>query len=341
MDSVNILYTRGSTVKEIPEESLRQIIDVSPRIKLTYIGDLISEEQNGDASAKKKLDSLLAEAEIIYGSMVLLPILPTIPARAPKLKWMQVQHAGLEKFLIPKIVESPFMLTSSTGMHSIAISEFVIGRMLMFAKLAPYSFRLQQNKQWRTGFYPPTTLESKTLGIVGFGNIGQELARLAKALRMRVLATRRSAKLGEQAENVDSLLPASELPELLSESDYVALLLPFTPETAGLIGEKELRMMKSTAYLINVSRGGILDDEALIQALEENWIAGAAVDVFATEPLPADSKMWELPNLIFSPHMAGTMQEYGVKATEVFVKNLKRYMNGEQLLNVVDKKKGY
>jgi len=158
---------------------------------------------------------------------------------------------------------------------------------------------------------------------------------------MRVVATRRSVKQVARARNVDLLLPRERLSQLLSDSDFVVLTLPLTSETKGLIGEEELRNMKATAYLINVARGEIIDEEALVRALDEHWIAGAGLDVFSTEPLPTDSKLWELPNVIFSPHVAGGMEDYFVRATELFCENLRRYLCGKKLLNVVDKKKGY
>jgi phosphoglycerate dehydrogenase-like enzyme len=158
---------------------------------------------------------------------------------------------------------------------------------------------------------------------------------------MRVVATRRSAKRVARAKHVDILLPTEQLPWLLSESDFVVLSLPFTSETNRLIGEKELRTMKPTAYLINIARGNIVDEEALIRALDEHWIAGAGLDVFATEPLPAGSRLWEFPNVIFSPHIAGGMEDYNIRATELFCDNLRRYLSRENLFNMIDKKKGY
>ena len=137
------------------------------------------------------------------------------------------------------------------------------------------------------------------------------------------------------------VLPPQQLRQLLSDSNFVVLTLPLTSETRGLIGEEELRTMKSTAYLINVARGSIVDEEALIRALDEHWIAGAGLDVFATEPLPADSKLWEFPNVIFSPHFAGLMEDYNIRANELFRENLKRYLNGRKLLNLIGRKKGY
>jgi phosphoglycerate dehydrogenase-like enzyme len=137
------------------------------------------------------------------------------------------------------------------------------------------------------------------------------------------------------------MLPTNRIKHLLSESDFVVLAVPFTPETQNLIGEEELRTMKPSAYLINIARGGIVDEEALVHALEERWIAGAGLDVFSTEPLPHNSRLWELPNVIISPHISGGMENYAVRATELFAENLERYFAGKRLLNVVDKKRGY
>jgi phosphoglycerate dehydrogenase-like enzyme len=157
---------------------------------------------------------------------------------------------------------------------------------------------------------------------------------------MRVLATRKSARQVGRARYVDILLPPTQLGRLLAESDFVVLALPLTSETSRLIGEDELRAMKSTAYLINIARGDVVNEEALVRALEEKWIAGAGLDVVATEPLPAASRLWELPNVILSPHVSGGMEDYAMRATELFSENLRRYLGGKKLVNVVDKKRG-
>jgi phosphoglycerate dehydrogenase-like enzyme len=158
---------------------------------------------------------------------------------------------------------------------------------------------------------------------------------------MKVIATRRSAKTTTHARNVDRLLPARHLKQLLAESDYVVIATPLTPETRGLIGEEELRSMKPTAYIINIARGGIIDEEALVRALEGKWIAGAGLDVTATEPLPPDSRLWDFDNIILSPHIAGGMEDYMKRATNLFCENLKRYLSGKRLLNLVDRERGY
>jgi len=330
METVNILVSSPTD-----EEILNRIATVSPRVKIQNVWDLSRADFRGDSSARDKLDSALADAEIVYG--IRLP--RDLISRAPKLKWVQVMTAGVDRFLDDNFRNSPVILTNVSGIHATPISEFVMEQMLMFAKNAAFCFELKQNKQWQN--YEPTVLRGKTAGVVGLGNIGKEVARLSKAFGMRVIATRRSAPRAPRTRNVDLMLSRQELSRLLAESDYVVITLPYTHETHNLFGEKELRSMKPSAYLINIGRGGIIDEDILARALRENWIAGAGLDVFATEPLPPESKLWELPNLLFSPHVSGNMEDYIGQATEVFCKNLKRYLEGKKLLNVVDKQRGY
>ncbi|MFC1965417.1 D-2-hydroxyacid dehydrogenase [Chloroflexota bacterium] len=330
MKSLNVLVTSA-----ISDECQQQITSVGPEVKMTNVSDLFRAERRGDSASKTRLDTLLAEAEVVFGYRYPGDIL----ARAPKLKWIQVMSAGVDRFLTDDMVKSRVTLINASGIHANTISEFVICTMLMFVKQSQSCFQMKQNKEW--GRFNALVLRGKTVGIVGLGSIGWEVARLAKAFGMRVLAIRRSARRVGRARYVDIMLPPDKLQQLLTESDFVVLAVPFTRETKGLIGEKELRGMKPTAYLINIARGAVVDEGVLIRALEEHWIAGAGLDVFTTEPLPADSKLWELPNVIFSPHVAGGMDDYALRATEVFSENLRRYLNGKKLLNVVGKKKGY
>jgi len=326
----NVLVT-----SRIGKECLRQITVVSPEIKLWDASDLVAAERSRDSTSDERFDTMLAHAEVIYGFRPPENVI----ARAPRLKWIQTMLAGVDHFLDADIVQSSVIVTNTSGIHTTQISELVFTMMLMLVKRALLCFRLKQDKQWEP--FIPGLLHSKTVGIVGLGNAGKGVARLAKAFGMRVLATRRSAKRVAHARYVDAVFPKKQLPKLLSESDFIVLTLPLTPETNKLIGEEELRIMKSTAYLINVGRGGTVDEAALIRALDEGWIAGAGLDAFTAEPLPFDSKFWELPNVILSPHIAGRREDYDVLATDLFCENLKRYLSGKNLLNVVDKKRGY
>jgi len=173
------------------------------------------------------------------------------------------------------------------------------------------------------------------------GAVGQEIARLCKAFGMRVIGIRRSDGAASPCPDVDRVYPREQLPELLAESDFVVLALPLTKETQGMIGEKELRVMKPTAFLINVARGAIVDEEALVRALTEKWIAGAGLDVFTREPLPPESPLYAMDNVIFSPHISGDIPDYESRAVEVFCENLRRYLAGEPFLHEVDREKGY
>jgi phosphoglycerate dehydrogenase-like enzyme len=329
-NTVNILV-----FTPIGDENLNMIAAISPRIKARDIWDLSRAEYRGDSAAKDELDTALSNAEIVYGLWLPRDLI----ARAPKLKWIQVMSAGVDRFLNDDFRRSPVILTNTSGIHATPIGEFVMEQMLMFAKNAAFCFELKQQKQWQ--HFEPTVLRGKTVGIVGLGHIGKEVARLSRAFGMRVVATRRSTPQKQRARNVDLMLPRQELPRLLAESDYVVITLPYTRETHNLFGEKELKAMKPSAYLINIGRGGIIDEDVLVRALSENWIAGAGLDVFATEPLPPESKLWELPNLLFSPHVSGDMENYIGQATEVFCKNLRRHLEGKRLLNVVNKERGY
>ena len=338
MKSLNILVLVPSFDRSIlhaDEETLKRIALAGPGINVTDGSAIAVAEYNGDASARSKFDAMLAETEVIYG--LILP--RDIMERAPRLKWLQTMSAGVDRFARMEIWNSPVIITGVSGIHATPIGEFALEFMLMFAKGATNCFRMQQKHEWR--MYMPTVLRGKTVGIVGLGSIGKEIARLSKAFGMRVIATRRSLKKPTKTRNVDMLLPAGQLETLMSESDYVVVATPLIQETRGLVGEKELRAMKPTAYIINIARGGIIDEEALIRALQEKRIAGAGLDVVATEPLPPESPLWDFENVIVTPHVAGGMEDYMGKATDIFCENIKRYLSGEKLINIIDKKKGY
>jgi len=330
MRQVNVLITHS-----IEEAHLRQFTAISPDIKIWDGSNFTVAEQGRDSTLSEEFNAILAQAEVIYGFRPPREVI----ARAPNLKWIQTVLAGVDHILSPDIVQSSVILTNAKGVHTVPVAEVALEMMLMFAKQAPTYFQMKQEKKWQR--FPPALLRSKTVGIVGLGSIGREVARMAKAFGMRMVATRRSTKQITRARYVEKVLPGEQLPVLLAESDFVVLALPLTPETNKLIGERELRAMKSTAYLINIGRGVTVDEEALISALDEHWIAGAGLDTFATEPLPANSRLWELPNVIFSPHVSGGGENVEELATELFCENLRRYLDGRKLLNVVDKKKGY
>lgn len=263
----------------------------------------------------------------------------SIREAAPNLKWIQLTSAGADRLINSGFVEDGIVVTTVSGLHATPIGEFVLASILMWAKGAPRTMRAQVAGEWTR--FAPTELYGKTVGIVGFGHIGEEVGRLAKAFGCRVIATRRSTVTRETHSHADEVLPLGALPELLAESDYVVLSMPLTPETRGMIGEQQLRAMKPTALLVNIARGPVTVEADLIRALSEGWIAGAALDVFDQEPLPADSPFWSMSNVILTPHISGGTEIYNRRATDIFAENLRRYLNGEPLLNVVDPTRGY
>jgi phosphoglycerate dehydrogenase-like enzyme len=258
---------------------------------------------------------------------------------APHLKWIQLTSAGADRLLSSGFIEGGITVTTVSGLHATPIGEYVLCAMLMFAKGAPGFLRAQSRHEWLR--YMPKELLGATVGIVGMGHIGEEVARLAKAFGCRIIATRRSVTSPTSDEHADELLPSSGLSRLLEASDYIVLAVPLTPETRGMIGADELRLMKPDAVLINIARGGVIDEAALVEALREHRIAGAALDVFEQEPLPADSPLWDLENVILSPHISGGTEIYNQRAVDIFADNLRRYLAGEPLRNVVDPARGY
>ena len=331
MESVNVVITRS-----ISDQALEKITGISPKLKVTSTSALFSGEQKGDAAAKEKLSALLTDAEIYCG---LYPPKDLI-ARAPRLKWIQVTTAGVDQFVTPEYVKSPVVVTKGGGSTNMtAVAEFTLGVILMFAKQAPLLFQAKQKKEWKGS--RSAYLRSETVGIIGLGRIGREVARLSKAFGMRTLGM--DPQRTKPPRYVDELIAPDQMTRLLSESDFVTLHCALVPETNKLIGEAALRSMKPGAYLINFGRAKLVDEEAVIRALEEKRIAGFAGDHFMTEPLPATSKLWELPNVIILPVRSSMVQggSSDVEAWELFSENLKRYLKGKSLINLVDKKRGF
>lgn len=319
----------------IDDALIAEIEAVDPRIRTLRLFE-ISGRQAPDLETKARLVQQIAAAEVVMGT--------TGMAReyfeaATNLKWFQSINAGLERLEREGVLGMGFAVTSGAGIASVAIAEWIMGAMVMLTKNLHVYVRQQADSHWesrRSG-----ELDGKTVGIVGLGAIGRETARRCRAFGMRVLASRRSVPGGTLDPDCDELLPYSELLRLLEESDYVVLSLPLTVETRGLIGAAELARMKPSAFLLNVARGDVIDQAALVSALQSGTIAGAALDVTSPEPLPADSELWALPNLILTPHMSGNVEGYGHKAAAVFIANLKRYVAGEPLEHRANPSLGY
>ncbi len=337
MKTLNIVVVISAARRDMPQLGnplLRQISQVDPSVKVTDASALVAGEFRGDATSRAKLDELLAEAEVIVGFAPPHNILK----RAPNLKWVQLMSAGADGLAKTEIWQSQIIITGVSGIHATPISEYVLGMMLLFAKQAANYFLMKQTHQLQR--FTPRLLRGQAVGIIGLGHIGREVARLAKAFGMRVLAVD-EIRGTRPARHVDTMLPTNQLRKLLADSDFVVSCVPLTPKTSKLIGEKELRAMKPTAYLINISRGGIVDEEALIRALDEKWIAGAGLDVTVVEPLPPDSRLWDFDNVIITPHISGAQEDYLIHGTALFCENLKRYLKGKKLMNVISRKRGY
>lgn len=335
MEKVNVLV-----LAPVGEKCLKQIAEISPLINVIDGVNLLGiqnpfEQFGRDSVVWEKLTALLKDTEVLFT----FRSVPDLTTLAPHLKWMQILSAGVDRVLTPDLIESQVILTNVKGMHAVQISEMVFNLMLMHAKKSLYCLQNQGKKQWV--HFTPELLSGKTVGIVGYGSIGRRIAQLSRAFGMRVIATRRRVKGISRARNVDVLYPRKQVGQLLSESDYVVDALPSTPETQGFFNEAAFRQMKPSAFFINIGRGATVDEAALIKALQEKWIAGAGLDTFVREPLPPDSPLWEMENVIITPHIAGAAPDYLEKATGIFCENLRRYLSGRRLINVVDKKAGY
>ncbi len=266
---------------------------------------------------------------------------------APHLRWLQCASAGVDGLRPTGVLDSDsgVIITTATGIHANIISEYVFGSMLMFNRSWPEMVRLQDRHIWPRSaqwyHLSGRELADRTLAVIGLGHIGRRVAQLGRAFGMRVIATRRSVGEGEQDPDVDQLYPMEQLHDVLRESDYIVLALPLTPETNHLIGEAELRVMRPHAYLVNVARGRVIDEAALIRALQERWIAGAGLDVTTKEPLPADSPLFAMSNVILTPHISGVSVHYDERLTRLFADNLRRYRLGQPLHNQYDPQRGY
>lgn len=260
-----------------------------------------------------------------------------------KLKWIHFGSAGIENSLIPSILKSKTIITNASGVHAGPVSEFAMGMILYLSKQFRGCETFKNNAEWTQWELARQTiqLKGKTVGIIGFGSIGKAIAKKAKAFDMKVIATRRLQKKVETKKIVDELIPLSDLDYLLSNSDYVIIACPLTPLTKGMIGSKELAKMKSSAFIINIARGSIIDEVALINALQSNEIAGAGLDVFSTEPLDKKNPLFELENVFLSPHISGNFPEYQKDVVIQFAENLNRFLAGKDLKNRVCKKRLY
>ncbi len=261
-----------------------------------------------------------------------------------RLRWAHTGSAGVGAALYPEMLASDVILTKSAGVMGPPIAETVLGMALYFARGFVLAQATVRRREWaKEAIYEPTSpvreLGGATMGIVGFGGVGRAVGERARALGMRILATKRTP--GPAPEGVELLFGDEGLRRLLAQSDVVVLTVPGTRETKALIGREQLALMKPDAVLINIARGSIVDEPALIEALRGGRLRGAGLDVFAREPLPQESPLWDMPNVLITPHVSAVSPLYWRREVELIVQNLRRYLAGRPLLNVVDKARGY
>jgi glyoxylate/hydroxypyruvate reductase A len=285
---------------------------------------------------ERRWRDLLARADVLFDFDH--AHLADLPAVAPRVRWVQATSAGIGQLLHRTGLDrTDVVFTTASGVHAVPLAEFAALAMLYFTKRVPLMLSQQREHRWER--FAGGELRGRTVAIVGLGKIGLEVARISRALGLRVIGTRRSS--GDGHTEVDAQRPIAELRELLKEADYVVLAVPHTSETEGLIGAAELAAMRPGAVLINVARGKVVDEAALVAALGSGHLGGAALDVFAQEPLPPDSALWDMENVVVSPHSASTADSENAKLTELFCGNLRRFVGGRPLVNVFDRERGY
>lgn len=295
---------------------------------------------------------LWAQTEILYTNYVLPQ-----PEQAPKLKWIQFHWSGVDDVLNEPIAKKPGLkLSTISGASATQMAEYVVSMMLALGHRHTLLMEHQKRSEWPSGRwekFKSVELRDSTVGIVGYGSIGRQVARLLQPFGAIILATKRDAQHPEDRGYVPKdqgdpsgnlfyrLYPFQALGSMLRECDFIVVTVPKTPETVNLIGANEFSAIKPSAYLVDVSRGGVVDHEVLIEALEQKKIAGAALDVFPQEPLAPESPLWQLPNVIISPHIAGFSAHYDQRAVELFKRNLHNYLTHLPLYNRINLETGY
>lgn len=285
-----------------------------------------------DAEAEREI----ADAEIVFGR-----ITRTMFLAAKKLRWVQSHGAGVE-FIggIPELIESEVAVTNTRGGHAATIAEHTFGMLVSLARGFRRLDASQKEARWlRPLGFEPFGLSGRTMGIIGLGNIGKAIAKRANAFDMNVIAV--DVVNAEKPEYVANLWGLDKLPRLLSESDVVVVAVPLTAQTRGMIGAREIGQMKPKSYLLAISRGNIVDEKALIAALEDGKLAGAGLDVQSREPLPSDDPLWKAPNLILTPHCSGVSEQTTAGCSAIFKENLGLYIKGRALTHLVDKRRGF
>lgn len=329
---------------QLEDPLIRRIEQVDPRLhvqrtfqRTNDVGEVTTLE-NWNRADEATVDGMLAGAEVLFGFNFPLDWL----RRATLLKWVHLASAGSDTLQRAGVfdIRPDLILTTSSGVHEVPISEHIVASILYFARRFNIAVGNQPQHKWAR--YEAGEAHARTALLIGYGPIARRTATLCKALGMRVLVVRASISEQQPGDDlVDRYYPNAQLDEALAQSDYTVIAAPRTPSTEGMIGRAQFAAMKPTAVLINISRGALVDEDAMIAALSEGRLAGAGLDVFQQEPLPESSPLWDMPNVLITPHNSGSNPHYNERAITVFTDNLMRYLRGEPLKNRVIRERGY
>ncbi|NDJ55037.1 MAG: D-2-hydroxyacid dehydrogenase [Chloroflexi bacterium] len=340
MEQINVLVTYHFAPPQI-----EQMANISSRLNIIQ----------REAKVFEDLADVVDQVDVMY--VWRSHLLPQ-PEQSDQLQWVQLHSAGFDHLLEhPLFSETGIMFTTTSGVHATPIAEYTLAQMLAFAQRLPSMLEDKARKQWSDERYlrfMPRELRGSTLGLVGYGSIGREIARLAQAFGMRILAVKRDLRnltlkryspgthIGDPDGSIpDRIYPTEALHSFLAECDFVVITVPLTADTYHLMDEQAFAAMRSDAVLINISRGKVVDEVALIDALKNEQIGGAALDVFEHEPLDTENPLWTQPQVILSPHISGITPQYAERAAAIFIENLERYVRGEPLINLVDRESQY
>ncbi len=285
-------------------------------------------------------ERLAEDADVILSWSLAGKVLREVFLAAPRVKWVHSRSAGLDSVLFPELIASPVPVTNGRGVFSQSLGEFALGAILFFAKDFRRMLRSQEAGRWDQ--FDVEEISRQTVGIVGYGDIGRAAATRARAVGMQVLAVKRHASARSGPDPIAAeVFPPQRLDEMIARCDYVVAAAPLTPETRGMIGDREFAAMKPSAVIINVGRGPVIDEAAMVRALTERRIKGAALDVFDTEPLPEGHPFYQLDNVLLSPHCADHTSDWTEQAMRFFLAQFERFRSGQSLQNVVNKQLGY
>ncbi len=331
----------------LTDAQVQRVRDVDPRLEVrvlprperrllrgrTLSGDPLGEPPPG---TQERLHEALAWADTMLVDQS--GVRENLPGVAPRLRWVHVTNAGIDYLVRRGLHRVPITITNSRGMHGRNMGEYVVMMMLAFCKALPQYLHAQRRHEWSKA--GPDELHGKTLGIIGYGAIGHGVAAAARAMGVRVLGTRRRAT-GAREEGADAMYPMDRLHEMLAECDFVLSAMPWTPDTDGVLGAAEFAAMKRDTVFINIGRGTTVDEPALIEALRSGHLGGAALDVLAEEPPSPDNPLWDLENVLITPHTSGNTPYYYDGVLDIFCESLRRVLDGEAPLNIVDVAAGY